>query len=133
MITKCVVCRRFEGRSYPDVIPSALPASRVSDDPALTFVGVDFAGPLYVKGTPANKKSHLKDNGTKNFYLPDLSGLPMEYLISYFCLSTAYIVVKEYRNNTHEILTAVRHLEQIPRLLIYACDVDGWVSANSTV
>ena len=44
-----------------------------------------------------------------------------------------HIVVKEYRNNIHEILTAVRHLEQIPRMLIYACDVDGWVSANSTV
>lgn len=59
MISKCVVCRRFEGRSYSDVIPSPLPASRVSDDPAFTYVGVDFAGPLYVKDTPANKKSSL--------------------------------------------------------------------------
>ena len=33
---------------------------------------------------------NLKDNGTKNFYWPDLSGSPMEYLISYFYLSTAY-------------------------------------------
>ena len=32
----------------------------------------------------------LKDNGTKNFYWPDLSGSPMEYLISYFYLPTAY-------------------------------------------
>ena len=32
----------------------------------------------------------LKDNGTKNFYWSDLSGSPMEYLISYFYLSTAY-------------------------------------------
>ena len=31
-----------------------------------------------------------KDNGTKNFYWPDLSGSPMEYLISYFYLSMAY-------------------------------------------
>ena len=36
------------------------------------------------------KLSLLKDNGTKKFYLPDLSGSPMEYLISYFYLSTAY-------------------------------------------
>ena len=59
VITKCVVCRRFDGRSYPDVILIVLPASRVSDDPAFINVGVNFAGPLYVKGTPANKESHL--------------------------------------------------------------------------
>ena len=55
-----VVCRRFEGRFYPDVIPSALTASRVSDDPAFTYVGVDFAGPLYVKRTPSNQESPFK-------------------------------------------------------------------------
>ena len=49
----------IRGTFYPDVIPSALTASRVSDDPAFTYVGVDFAGPLYVKRTPYNQESHL--------------------------------------------------------------------------
>ena len=59
VITKCVVCRRFEGRSYPDGIPRAFPASRVRNDPAFTYVDVHFAGPLYVKGTAASEESNL--------------------------------------------------------------------------
>ena len=41
--------------------------------------------------------------------------------------------MKKYRSNIREILTAGRHLEQIPRVLIYACDVDGsWLGKRKS-
>ena len=51
VIRRCITCRRFEGKSYkPPLIPD-LPAERVSDEPPFSHVGVDFAGPLYVRNT----------------------------------------------------------------------------------
>ena len=56
----------------------------------------------------------------------------------YFCATPKFnsIVDKLWKAATAgkaRVLTAERHLEQIPRMLIYACDVDGWVSANPTI
>ena len=48
IIHRCVTCRRFEGSPFPTPPPPPLPASRVQDDPALNYTGVNFAGPLLI-------------------------------------------------------------------------------------
>ena len=42
-------------------MPSDLPTVRVSEDPPFTHVGLDFAGPLYVKDqlTESQSKSYI--------------------------------------------------------------------------
>ena len=45
----CVVCLRFEGPPQSAPPPPPLPEFRVREEPAFTFTGVDFAGPLYMK------------------------------------------------------------------------------------
>ena len=73
----------------PNMARLAYDIHRTLKDAALYPKGFIVHGKFSLKcQTPL--RGALKDNGTKNFYLPDLSGLPMEYLISYFCLSTAY-------------------------------------------
>lgn len=58
VLSKCVICRRYEGPPQRAPLPPPLPQFRVKDDPAFTYVGVDFAGPLYVKteGLVSDKK-----------------------------------------------------------------------------
>ena len=53
----CVVCRKLEGRPYTPPPSGDLPESRVTVTSAFTHVGVDFAGPLFVKtGSGAAKQ-----------------------------------------------------------------------------
>jgi len=58
VLRKCVICRRYEGLPQPAPQPPLLPQFRVREEPAFTYVGLDFAGPLYVKtqGLVAEKK-----------------------------------------------------------------------------
>ena len=49
LIHKCVLCRKLEGRSYRPPPSPPLPTCRVSEDPAFTYSGVDFAGPFHVR------------------------------------------------------------------------------------
>ena len=49
VIRWCTLCQRMDGSAYPSVSPPDLPSDRVSDDPPFTHVGLDFAGPLYVR------------------------------------------------------------------------------------
>ncbi|XP_065054025.1 uncharacterized protein LOC135682870 [Rhopilema esculentum] len=49
IISKCVHCKKIEGRAYGTQVAPALPEFRVSDTYAFSKIGVDFAGPLYVK------------------------------------------------------------------------------------
>eukprot|EP00731_Ephydatia_muelleri_P013896 Em0007g1206a len=46
---KCMICRRFTGKSYCCPAPPPLPECRVKEAFAFSSIGVDFAGPLYVK------------------------------------------------------------------------------------
>lgn len=48
-IRKCVVCKRYEGTAYPAPVTAQLPSFRTQEAPPFAKVGVDFAGPLYVK------------------------------------------------------------------------------------
>ena len=48
VISQRGTCRRFEGKQFPTPPPHLLPLVRVKDDPAFSFTGVNFAGPLLI-------------------------------------------------------------------------------------
>lgn len=49
VIKGCMICRR--ARSKPGNAPSApLPKNRIEESPPFSIIGVDYAGPLYIKG-----------------------------------------------------------------------------------
>lgn len=54
----CVTCLRYEGKPYKAPPPPPLPDFQVTTAPAFTFTGLDYAGPLYVKGE--KKKTEKK-------------------------------------------------------------------------
>ena len=49
VLSKCVTCKKQEGRAFSAPQTAALPEFRVKEVPAFSKVGVDFAGPLYVR------------------------------------------------------------------------------------
>ena len=49
LLYQCVVCRKLEGRPYKAPPPPPLPEFRVKEEPPFTYIGIDYAGPLYVK------------------------------------------------------------------------------------
>ena len=59
VLHRCVTCRRFEGRAHYPPPPPPLPAFRVKEAPTFTYTGVDFAGPLYVKGPNNSRESKM--------------------------------------------------------------------------
>ena len=56
---KCVLCRRFEGCPYKDPQPPPLPISRVKEDPAFTYTGVNFAGPLIIRASQPSQTNKV--------------------------------------------------------------------------
>ena len=57
IIHRCVTCRRFEGAPYAAPPPPPLPVFRVKEDPAFTYTGVDFAGPIFIRVEGATKSN----------------------------------------------------------------------------
>ena len=51
---KCVVCCRFQARPYCPPLAPPLPSFRVNEARPISYTGVDFAGPLYVRDTIAS-------------------------------------------------------------------------------
>ena len=49
VIGKCSVCKMIDGKSYAVPHSPPLPEFRLSDEFAFSRVGVDFAGPMYVR------------------------------------------------------------------------------------
>jgi hypothetical protein len=51
IVGKCVICKRLEGKSYSEAPVSDLPGFhfRVRQGTPFSKVGIDFAGPLFVK------------------------------------------------------------------------------------
>ncbi|KAL9975369.1 hypothetical protein ACROYT_G012524 [Oculina patagonica] len=60
VLSKCVTCKKILGRAYSTPPAPPLPSFRVSDDLAFSKVGVDFAGPLYVKNIYESKGEMFK-------------------------------------------------------------------------
>ena len=50
-LASCSVCRRYEGKSYSVPPQIDLPEFRLSQKPAFTYVGEDYAGPLYINAS----------------------------------------------------------------------------------
>ena len=48
VVNKCIPCKKLEGLPFKDPPPPPLLEFRIKEDPAFTYVGVDFAGPLFV-------------------------------------------------------------------------------------
>ena len=51
VIRRCTVCRQYDGKSFSSPVLPDLPAERISTEPPFSNTGIDFAGPLYVRGT----------------------------------------------------------------------------------
>ena len=49
VLRKCVICKRYEGKSVSSPPLPQLPEERVGEYPPFANTGVDFAGPLYIK------------------------------------------------------------------------------------
>lgn len=49
ILGECVTCKKLTGKPYSTPPTAALPEFRVKEAPPFSRVGVDFAGPLYVK------------------------------------------------------------------------------------
>ena len=89
IISRCVVCRRAEGRFYDVPGPPPLPVFRVAEEPAFTFTGVDFAGPLYVKSSKCDLGGKVwvcvhTCCVTRAIHLDILSNMSLEFFIRSF-------------------------------------------------
>ena len=49
VLSKCTVCKRFSSRPLSGPPPPSLPDFRVQEAPPFSFIGVDHAGPLYLR------------------------------------------------------------------------------------
>ena len=49
IVHRCVLCQTLEGMPFKCPPPPPLPNFRVKEDPAFTYTGVDFAGPLSIR------------------------------------------------------------------------------------
>ena len=56
VLSKRVICKRQEGKAYSTPQTAPLPDFRVREVPAFSKVGVDFAGPFYVKAPAGGMK-----------------------------------------------------------------------------
>ena len=60
VLRQCLVCRKYDGKSYRAPDPPPLPKNRLTEAPPFTITGVDFTGALYVKDKHASEnKVHV--------------------------------------------------------------------------
>ena len=50
LLNSCFTCTKLEGKSFRDPVEAALPYFRVTEALPFSCIGVDFAGPSFVKG-----------------------------------------------------------------------------------
>jgi len=56
---RCKMCKKFEGAPFEDPPPPPLPEFRIKEDPAFTYTGVGFAGPLFARSGYSNGSSKV--------------------------------------------------------------------------
>ena len=84
LLSKCIVCKKLQGKPYSLVPEPPLPNFRVSEDMAFSKIAVDFAGPLHVRNIYESKGemyncyiAPFTCSSTRAIYLkltPDLTG-----------------------------------------------------------
>ena len=60
IVSRCIYCKMFDGKTLTGPPSPDLPKFRVSDDFAFSSTGIDFAGPLYVKQIYNNETRMFK-------------------------------------------------------------------------
>ena len=60
ILSKCTNCRRLEGPPYGNPEAPPLPEFRLSNELAFSMIGVDYAGPMYVKNIYSSSKDMHK-------------------------------------------------------------------------
>ena len=60
VLSKCFLCRKYEGKLVQKVPAASLPDYRVQCCEPFTFTGCDYAGPLHVYPTPSIKDASLQ-------------------------------------------------------------------------
>ena len=50
VVYRCVICRRYKGKSFTPPQSPPLPSFRVNKAPPFLYTAVDFAGPIFVQG-----------------------------------------------------------------------------------
>ena len=94
VIRHCEVCCRYEASPCKPSQFADLPSNRVSDDPPFTHIGLDFAGPLYVK--EARRSSQESDSNKV-------------YVCLFTCASTRAVHLELTRGlNVQDFLLAFR-------------------------
>ena len=79
IIRHCVGCSRYHGVPFKSQPTPDLPVTRVSDDPPFSHVGLDFAGPLFIR---PNKPSDSPEGDVNN------SSSMKVYVLLLTCAST---------------------------------------------
>ena len=59
VVRKCIICKRYQGRVMSAPETADLPEFRVNGSRSFETVGVDFAGPLYLKNKDATSKVYV--------------------------------------------------------------------------
>ena len=59
LLSRCVVCKKLSEKPYEKQPTPPLPDFRVAGDPAFSRIGIDFAGPLYVKDIYRRAEGHI--------------------------------------------------------------------------
>lgn len=59
VISKCTVCKKTEGRPFQSRPTPPLPKARVTSSHPFQFVGLDYAGPLFIRNQDNNSSSKV--------------------------------------------------------------------------
>jgi hypothetical protein len=60
IVDKCVTCRKYETKPLQAPQPPPLSEFRVKEQPPFTYIGLDLAGPLYIRsGVTSNEKTWI--------------------------------------------------------------------------
>ena len=60
VLHRCFICRKLEGMAYPSPVTCDLPQFRVGANRAFETTGVDYCGPVYLKGTDKANEGNIR-------------------------------------------------------------------------